>query len=73
MGSWKGKLVLQQYGLQALDGAECDRRGRDFPPSTLALAGASHIARQRLRPVFKKMCLQAALAAFGVSRALAIG
>jgi hypothetical protein len=44
MGSWKGKLVFQQYGLHALDGADCDRRGRDFPPSTLALAGASHIA-----------------------------
>ena len=27
-------------------GAEYDRRGRDSPPSTLSLAGASHIARQ---------------------------
>ena len=45
----EGKAGFQQYGLHALDGAECDRRGRDPPPSTLALAGASHIARQRLR------------------------
>ena len=39
IGSWKGKLVFQQFGLQALDGAECDRRGRDSPPRPLPSPG----------------------------------